>query len=338
RTDIHRACIAEYARAGEVAAVLDGEAARCGVVGEVRQGVQARMINEVRVRPVQQDGGCVVDDFTASVTQGIDLQGSRVGHGAIHVIRAAGEGIAAEVGEVPLEELQQVTSVGLQRAVVGYGSVFDQQRRSQRPTGGVGQNGSSRLVDHGRAVVVQGAALNGSAVELHRGARAVGRDDAAAGIVHRGGDQLQVSAVIRLDQAQVVKHSILESESRGQRSTSRVGIDDASRVVVEDRAIVVDDAFALDGVIDEVQVGFCHITAPISGRVGLRLVDPGNLVQSAGTVILAVITQLEPITVIFTIPEDSLGPVEVRLRAKATLAVDAFDRTALAKIASGKLL
>ena len=53
---------------------------------------------------------------------------------------------------------------------------------------------------------------------------------------------------------------------------------------------------------------YCHIVAPISGQVGLRLVDPGNVVQSTGTTTLAVITQLEPITVIFTLPEDSLGP------------------------------
>jgi multidrug efflux system membrane fusion protein len=70
----------------------------------------------------------------------------------------------------------------------------------------------------------------------------------------------------------------------------------------------------------------------------LRLVDPGNLVQSAGTVTLAVITQLDPITVVFTIPEDSLGPVAARLQKKATLAVDAYDRAAQTKIASGKLL
>jgi multidrug efflux system membrane fusion protein len=61
-------------------------------------------------------------------------------------------------------------------------------------------------------------------------------------------------------------------------------------------------------------------------------------VQSSGTTTLAVITQLDPITVIFTMPEDSLGPVQVRLQKKATLAVDAFDRTAQTKIASGKLL
>jgi multidrug efflux system membrane fusion protein len=70
----------------------------------------------------------------------------------------------------------------------------------------------------------------------------------------------------------------------------------------------------------------------------LRLVDPGNVVQSAGTITLAVITQLQPITVIFTIPEDSLGPVQVRLQKKAILPVDVFDRTAQTKIASGKLL
>ena len=65
---------------------------------------------------------------------------------------------------------------------------------------------------------------------------------------------------------------------------------------------------------------YCHITAPIAGRVGLRLVDPGNVVQSAGTVTLAVITQLQPITVIFTIPEDSLGPVAARLQQESEAA------------------
>ena len=89
---------------------------------------------------------------------------------------------------------------------------------------------------------------------------------------------------------------------------------------------------------DQVQVDFCHITAPISGRMGLRLVDPGNVVQSSGAVTLAVITQMTPITVIFTIPEDSLGQVQAGMRKKASLAVDAFDRTAQTKIGSGKLL
>jgi len=67
-------------------------------------------------------------------------------------------------------------------------------------------------------------------------------------------------------------------------------------------------------------------------------VDPGNVVQSAATVTLAVITQLEPITVVFTIPEDSLGQVEARLSKGAKLTVDVLDRTAQKRIASGTLL
>jgi len=113
-------------------------------------------------------------------------------------------------------------------------------------------------------------------------------------------------------------------------------LDDQEKLVLQYEGTVKNDQGTVQ--FDQIQVDYCHITAPIAGRVGLRLVDPGNVVQSAGTVTLAVITQLEPITVIFTIPEDSLGQVEARLDAKAKLPVDAFDRTAQTKIASGSLL
>ena len=113
-------------------------------------------------------------------------------------------------------------------------------------------------------------------------------------------------------------------------------LDDQEKLVLQNKGTVKNDQGTVQ--YDQVQVDFCHITAPIAGQVGLRLVDPGNVVQSAGTTTLAVITQLEPITVIFTIPEDSLGPVEARLRKGAKLAVDAFDRAAQKKIASGTLL
>jgi multidrug efflux system membrane fusion protein len=113
-------------------------------------------------------------------------------------------------------------------------------------------------------------------------------------------------------------------------------LDDQEKLVLQYQGTVKNDQGAVQ--YDQLQVDYCHITAPIAGRVGLRLVDPGNVVQSAGAVTLAVITQLRPITVIFTIPEDNLGQVQARLRAKATLNVDAFDRTAQTKIASGKLL
>ena len=113
-------------------------------------------------------------------------------------------------------------------------------------------------------------------------------------------------------------------------------LDDQEKLVLQDEGTVKNDQGTVQ--FDQIQVDYCHITAPIAGRVGLRLVDPGNVVQSAGTVTLAVITQLEPITVIFTIAEDSLGPVVAQLAKKAQLGVDALDRTGQTKIASGKLL
>ena len=113
-------------------------------------------------------------------------------------------------------------------------------------------------------------------------------------------------------------------------------LDDQEKLVQQDEGTVKNDQGTVQ--YDQIQVDYCHITAPIAGRVGLRLVDPGNVVQSAASITLALITQLEPITVIFTIPEDNLGQVEARLRKGAKLTVDAFDRTGQTKIASGTLL
>ena len=113
-------------------------------------------------------------------------------------------------------------------------------------------------------------------------------------------------------------------------------LEDQEKLVLQDKGTVMNDQGTVQ--YDQVQLDFCHITAPIAGRVGLRLVDPGNVVQSAGTITLAVITQLKPITVIFTIAEDSVGEVDARLQSGAKLTVDAFDRTAQKKIAGGLLL
>jgi multidrug efflux system membrane fusion protein len=113
-------------------------------------------------------------------------------------------------------------------------------------------------------------------------------------------------------------------------------LDDQEKLVLQQKGTVKNDEGTVQ--YDQIQVDYCHITAPIAGRVGLRLVDPGNVVQASGGTTLAVITQLNPITVIFTVPEDSLGPVAARLRKKAKLPVDAFDRTAQTKIATGRLL
>jgi membrane fusion protein, multidrug efflux system len=113
-------------------------------------------------------------------------------------------------------------------------------------------------------------------------------------------------------------------------------LDDQEKLVLQDQGTVKNDQGTVQ--YDQVELDFCHITAPIAGRVGLRLVDPGNVVQSTGSVTLAVITQLTPITVIFTIAEDSLDQVQARLSKGAKLPVDAYDRAAQKKIASGELL
>jgi membrane fusion protein, multidrug efflux system len=112
-------------------------------------------------------------------------------------------------------------------------------------------------------------------------------------------------------------------------------LDDQEKIVLQDEGTVKLDQGAVD--YDKVQLGFCHITAPIAGRVGLRLVDPGNVVQSTGTLTLAVIAQIQPITVIFTIAEDNLGQVVQEMRS-AKLSVDAFDRASTKKIATGTLI
>ena len=88
----------------------------------------------------------------------------------------------------------------------------------------------------------------------------------------------------------------------------------------------------------KLQTIYARITAPVSGRLGLRIVDPGNIIHATDTTGICVITQLEPITVIFTISEDNLPPVLAKLRAGVRLTVDAYNREQTKKIATGHLL
>ena len=113
-------------------------------------------------------------------------------------------------------------------------------------------------------------------------------------------------------------------------------LDDQEKLVLQDEGTVKNDQGTVQYY--QVQAGFCHITSPIKGRVGLRLVDPGNVVQSSGGTTLAVITQLQPITVIFTIAEDSLAQVQAQTKHGKRLSVDAFDRAQQTKLGTGKLL
>jgi len=113
-------------------------------------------------------------------------------------------------------------------------------------------------------------------------------------------------------------------------------MEDQEKIVQQDEGTVKNDQGTVQ--YDQIQVDFCHIVSPITGRVGLRLVDPGNVVQASGTTVLAVVTQIQPITAVFTLAEDNLGQVQPRLRQRKKLSVDAFDRTDQKKIASGTLL
>jgi len=88
----------------------------------------------------------------------------------------------------------------------------------------------------------------------------------------------------------------------------------------------------------KLQLIYCHITSPVSGRVGLRLVDPGNIIRATDTTGLVVITQVQPISVVFSLPQDQLPPVYEKLRKGVQLGVEAYDRDNTAKITSGKLL
>jgi multidrug efflux system membrane fusion protein len=86
------------------------------------------------------------------------------------------------------------------------------------------------------------------------------------------------------------------------------------------------------------QLIYSRVTAPLGGRIGLRLVDPGNIVHATDTTGLVVITQLQPIAVIFTLPEDNLPAVMDKLQHGDKLVVDAYDRSGRTKLATGYLL
>ena len=151
---------------------------------------------------------------------------------------------------------------------------------------------------------------------------------------------LQAQGTLEKDQSGLSKDQIdldRYQAAWSRNAISKQQLDDQIKLVKQDEGQVKND----QGLVryDQVQVDYCHINAPFNGRVGLRLVDPGNLVTAGSSASpLIVVTQLQPITVIFTLPEDSLGAVQEQLAKGAKLAVDVFDRSAQTKIASGELL
>jgi len=116
----------------------------------------------------------------------------------------------------------------------------------------------------------------------------------------------------------------------------RQQLDTQTANVTQNEAVIKVDQAQIDNA--KLQLTYCHITAPLSGRIGLRQVDVGNMVHANDANGLAVITQVQPIAVLFTIPEDSLNPVLKRLRTGERLPVEAYDRSGQTKITTGRLL
>ena len=117
-------------------------------------------------------------------------------------------------------------------------------------------------------------------------------------------------------------------------SIAQQQVDTQRALVHQLEGTVNNDQAAIDNA--KLQIVYCHITAPFGGRIGLRQVDPGNMVHAADTNPMLILTQLRPIAVIFTLPEDQLPSVAKHMQ-NSTLQVDAFSRDDQTKLATGKL-
>ena len=169
-------------------------------------------------------------------------------------------------------------------------------------------------------------------------------------MVHRGDFLAQIDPrpyQALLDQARgTLAHDqglLRQAQTDAKRYATLQRQDSIGRQQAEDQQFVVqqyEGSVAADqGTIQAqlVNLAFCHIVSPIDGRVGLRQVDAGNYVTPALANGLVVVTQIDPISVIFTLPEDDLPPIQAMLSAGATLQVTAFDRSNTAQLATGTL-
>jgi multidrug efflux system membrane fusion protein len=147
----------------------------------------------------------------------------------------------------------------------------------------------------------------------------------AQGILERD-QNLLAQAQMDLDRYQV---------AWSKNAIPRQTFEDQGKIVLQDQGTVKNDEGTVQ--YDQVQLGYCHIVAPMSGRVGLRLVDPGNLVTANSTATLVVVTQMQPITVVYTLAEDNLPQVLQHMRGKQQLSVEAYDRGQQNLLDKGKL-
>ncbi len=121
-----------------------------------------------------------------------------------------------------------------------------------------------------------------------------------------------------------------------QDSVARQSVDDQAATVKQDQAVVLADAASVNNA--KLNLVYCRVVAPISGRAGLRQVDLGNYVTAGSSTGLVVLTQIDPIDVLFTLPEDQLPTIIGRMRSGAELPVSALDRSGGQTLAQGRLL
>ncbi len=148
---------------------------------------------------------------------------------------------------------------------------------------------------------------------------------------------VQAQGVLARDQAQLANAKVdLERYQTlfKEDSVAKQQLDSQAALVRQYQGTIVSDQGQVDAA--QVNLAYTKILAPVSGRVGLRLVDPGNNVTASSTNIV-VVTQLKPIDVLFTIPEDSLPALLKQVRAGKTLKSDAWDRALKNKLATGSI-
>jgi membrane fusion protein, multidrug efflux system len=170
-------------------------------------------------------------------------------------------------------------------------------------------------------------------------------------MVHKGDSLVEIDprpyeAALTQAQGQLAHDQAVLNEARidlerykaalDRNAIAKQQYDDQVQTVAQDEGTVQNDEGTLANA--KVNLVYCHITSPIDGRVGLRLVDPGNIVQANSTTALVVITQLQPITAIFSIAEDYLPQIQEQLHAGHRMTVDALDREQKKKIGNGFLL
>jgi membrane fusion protein, multidrug efflux system len=146
------------------------------------------------------------------------------------------------------------------------------------------------------------------------------------------GQLLRDEALLKNAQTDLVRYNTLleqDSIAAQQSVTQESLVKQYQGTVAMDRGLVANA---------KLQLSYARITAPITGRLGLRLVDQGNIVHASDTNGLAVITQIQPIAVVFTLPEDDLQAVMKQFRSGEGLAIEAYDRRGKIKLAEGQLL